>query len=100
MFGFPLEGFLAASGNFTPGIVAALAGPGNNSSLVQITAPVQPGNSGGPVIDSKGHAVGVVLGKADAIKIAKATGDIPRKRKFRCRPANDKRVPQRQPNQV
>ena len=86
VFGFPLEGFLPASGNFTPGMVAALAGPGNNSSLVQITAPVQPGNSGGPVIDSKGRAVGVVVAKADAIKVAKATGDIPQNVNFAIGP--------------
>jgi TPR repeat protein len=86
VFGFPLEGFLPASGNFTPGMVAALAGPGNNSSLVQITAPVQPGNSGGPVVDIKGHVVGVVVGKADALKIAKATGDIPQNINFSIAP--------------
>jgi TPR repeat protein len=86
VFGFPLEGFLPASGNFTPGMVAALAGPGNNASLVQITAPVQPGNSGGPVIDSKGHVVGVVVGKADALKIAKAIGDIPENVSFSVAP--------------
>lgn len=86
VFGFPLEGFLPASGNFTPGMVAALAGPGNNASLVQITAPVQPGNSGGPVFDGKGRVVGVVMGKADALKIAKATGDIPQNINFSIAP--------------
>jgi S1-C subfamily serine protease len=86
VFGFPLEGYLPAAGNFTPGMVAALAGPGNNASLVQITAPVQPGNSGGPVMDDKGHVVGVVVGKADAIKIAKVTGDIPQNINFAIAP--------------
>ena len=38
------------------------------------------------MIDSKGHAVGVVLGKADAIKIAKATGDIPQNVSFAVGP--------------
>jgi len=76
VFGYPLDGFLPASGNITPGVVSAMAGPANDSSLIQITAPVQPGNSGGPVINAKGQVVGVIVGKADAIKIAKATGDI------------------------
>ncbi len=36
-------------------------GPGNNHRMIQITAPVQPGNSGGPVLDASGNVVGVVL---------------------------------------
>lgn len=82
VFGFPLDGYLPSAGNITPGIVSALAGPGNNSSLVQITAPVQPGNSGGPLFNKKGKVIGVVVGKADAIKIAKVTGDIPQNINF------------------
>jgi hypothetical protein len=82
VFGFPLDGYLPAAGNFTVGIVSALAGPGNNASLVQITAPVQPGNSGGPMLNRHGHIVGVIVGKADAIRIASATGDIPQNINF------------------
>jgi uncharacterized protein len=86
VFGFPLDGFLPSSGNITPGIISALAGPGNNSSLVQMTAPVQPGNSGGPLMNKKGKVVGVVVGKANAIKIAKVTGDIPQNINFAIAP--------------
>lgn len=82
VFGYPLDGYLPSSGNVTTGIVSALAGPSNNSSLIQITAPVQPGNSGGPVLDKKGNVVGVVVGKADALKVAKVTGDIPQNVNF------------------
>lgn len=81
-FGFPLDGFLPASGNITQGIISALAGPFNNSSVLQITAPVQLGNSGGPVLNMKGQVVGVVIGKADAVKLTKATGDIPQNINF------------------
>lgn len=86
VFGFPLDGYLPSAGNITPGIISALAGPGNNSSLVQITAPVQPGNSGGPLLNKKGKVVGVVVGKANAIKIAKVTGDIPQNINFAIAP--------------
>ncbi len=86
VFGFPLDGYLPSSGNITPGIISALAGPGNNSSLVQMTAPVQPGNSGGPLLNKKGKVVGVIVGKANAIKIAKVTGDIPQNINFAIAP--------------
>lgn len=86
VFGYPLDGYLPSAGNITPGIISALAGPGNNSSLVQMTAPVQPGNSGGPLLNKKGKVVGVVVGKANAIKIAKVTGDIPQNVNFAIAP--------------
>lgn len=86
VFGFPLDGYLPSTGNITPGIISALAGPGNNSSLVQITAPVQQGNSGGPLLNKKGKVVGVIVGKANAISIARVTGDIPQNINFAIAP--------------
>lgn len=84
-FGYPLSPILGETGNLTSGVVSNLQGPSNNSSLVQITAPIQPGNSGGPLLDSKGHVVGVVVGKLDALKVARATGDIPQNINFAIR---------------
>ena len=80
--GYPLRGVLASGANVAAGNVAALAGPGDDRRLIQITAPVQPGNSGGPVLDSAGNAVGVVVSKLDAIAMAQATGDIPQNVNF------------------
>jgi len=43
---------------------------------LQITAPVQPGNGGGPMLDSAGKLMGVVVSKLDAIRLTKITGDM------------------------
>jgi hypothetical protein len=75
--GFPLQGLLATGLHVTTGTVSALAGPKDDSRYVQITAPVQPGNSGGPVFDLAGNVVGVITSKLDWLETAKRTGDLP-----------------------
>jgi len=58
-FGFPLSQTLSDSVKLTKGIVSALSGPGNNTSQIQMDAAIQPGNSGGPVLNMSGEVVGV-----------------------------------------
>jgi S1-C subfamily serine protease len=82
VYGFPLAGLLASSGNVTTGNITALAGLGDDIRFLQISAPVQPGNSGGPVLDRNGNIVGIVVSKLDAIKTAIATQDIPQNVNF------------------
>ncbi|MBX3307626.1 MAG: trypsin-like peptidase domain-containing protein, partial [Nitrospira sp.] len=82
LVGFPLHGVLASEANITTGTVSALAGLGNDTRFLQVTAPVQPGNSGGPVFDQSGQIVGVVVSKMDALKVAEVTGDIPQNINF------------------
>ncbi|MEJ0092759.1 MAG: AAA family ATPase [Methylocella sp.] len=62
-FGYPLLDKLSSGGNFTVGNVSALAGIKNDSKHIQISAPIQPGNSGGPVVDQSGNVIGVVVSK-------------------------------------
>ncbi|PNG26906.1 S1C family serine protease [Methylocella silvestris] len=82
-FGFPLSSLLASSGNFTVGTVTALAGIGDDSRYLQISTPVQPGNSGGPLLDQSGHVVGVVSAKLNALNVMIATnGDVPQNVNF------------------
>ena len=77
VFGFPLQSLIASSGNFTRGSVTALAGLGDNTSLIQISAAVQSGNSGGPVLDQYGNVAGVVVSKLNSLRVAATTGSIP-----------------------
>jgi S1-C subfamily serine protease len=80
--GFPLRGLLASEATVSTGIVNALAGIGNDTRFLQISAPIQPGNSGGPLLDHADQIVGVVVSKLDALRVAKATGDIPQNISF------------------
>lgn len=74
-FGFPLSGFLSAGGNFTRGSVTATAGLRDDTSRLQVSAPVQPGNSGGPLLDESGNVVGVVASQLKPDQLAGAAGD-------------------------
>jgi TPR repeat protein len=74
--GFPNIGFQGFSPKMTKGEISSLSGLQDDPRHWQISVPVQPGNSGGPLFDEAGNVVGVVLAKLDAIKVAKATGDL------------------------
>ena len=80
--GYPLSGVLATDANLSVGNVSALAGLGDDSRYLQISAPVQPGNSGGPLLDASGHLVGIVTAKLNAVRVARFTGDIPQNVNF------------------
>src|SRR5204863_5382268 len=76
--GYPYPGLLSSEFAVTTGIVSSLGGIGNDSRYLQISAPVQPGNSGGPLLDTGGNVVGVVAMKIDAVRVAQITGTIRR----------------------
>jgi S1-C subfamily serine protease len=83
VYGFPLSGVLSSGPSLTTGDVSALSGLRDNPLHFTITAPVQPGNSGGPLLDAQGHVIGVVVAKLNAARIAQLTGgDIPQNVNF------------------
>ena len=81
-YGFPLSGILSSGPTLTTGEISALAGLGDDASQFQISAPVQPGNSGGPLLDMGGNVVGVIVSKLNAQRVARQTGDIPQNVNF------------------
>jgi uncharacterized protein len=87
VYGYPLSGLLSSGGNVTAGNITALAGIGDDSRFFQISAPVQLGNSGGPVLDRQGNIMGIVVAKLDALKVAGAIQDIPQNVNFAIKSA-------------
>ena len=75
--GYPATDILGPEPKFTDGSISSLSGLGGEASLLQMTVPVQPGNSGGPVVNGQGYAVGVVTSSAAVRPFLKATGTLP-----------------------
>lgn len=82
VLGYPLAGLLATEMNVTTGNVSAEAGPGGDVRLMQFTAPVQPGSSGGPVMDTSGHLVGIVVSGLGSLRLAREIGTLPQNVNF------------------
>jgi len=75
--GFPAMEILGQEPKFTDGVVSSLTGPGGEDALMQITVPVQPGNSGGPLVTMRGEVAGVVTATAAVGSFLKSTGTLP-----------------------
>lgn len=82
--GFPLYGLLGGL-NVTRGVVSSLSGLRGDNTFLQISAEVQPGNSGGPALDERGQVIGVVQSKLNAARIMERSGDIPQNINFAVR---------------
>lgn len=80
--GFPFGSSVSSSVKVTKGIVSSLSGVADNFSNVQIDAALQPGNSGGPIVDEYGNAVAVSVAKLDLETIIKAYGVVPENTNF------------------
>ena len=74
--GFPNVEIQGFSPKVTRGEISSLNGIGDDPRAWQISVPVQPGNSGGALLDENGSVIGVVVSKL-GLKAAQATGDIP-----------------------
>jgi len=77
VLGFPYAGLLASTPQVTTGAISALAGLHDDTRYLQLTAPVQPGNSDGPLLDLSGNVVGIVSARINALAVAERTGTLP-----------------------
>ncbi len=76
-FGFPAISVLGPEPKFTEGSISALSGPAGIASLLQMSVPVQPGNSGGPLVSEGGELIGIVTSTASVRHFVKETGALP-----------------------
>ncbi len=82
VLGYPYSGMLDNGVNFTSGMVSSSAGMDNDSTRFQLTAPVQPGNSGGPVLDQAGNLLGVVVARMSDVATIAQTSTVPQNVNF------------------
>ena len=75
--GFPDIGLQGFAPKLAKGEIASLAGAADDPRYFQISLPVQPGNSGGALVDARGNVVGIVAAKLDAAAALAATGSLP-----------------------
>ncbi len=75
--GFPVPQMLGSSPKYSEGVVSATTGTGDLATLFQLTTPIQPGNSGGPVVSFDGTVQGVVAATAALLPFIEASGAAP-----------------------
>ena len=75
--GYPFGNSISTSIKITKGIISSMKGLGDDNSNIQIDAAIQPGNSGGPILNNEANIVGVAVSKLDAVKVLEDTGSIP-----------------------
>lgn len=75
--GYPNPTIQGFSAKLTKGTVASLSGFQDDLRLYQISVPVQPGNSGGPLLDVNGNIMGIIVAILDAKSAFDITGSLP-----------------------
>ena len=75
--GFPDIGLQGFAPKLAKGEIASLSGAADDPRYFQISVPVQPGNSGGALVDEHGNVIGIVSAKLDASTALAASGALP-----------------------
>ena len=80
--GYPLIALQGQEQKATFGRINSLSGIKDDIRMVQIDVPIQPGNSGGPLLNNKGEAVGVITATLDQIVTLRESGSLPQNVNF------------------
>lgn len=82
VLGFPLSDVLGTKVQATSGEISKLGGIRDDLRFFQISAAVQSGNSGGPLLNQQGEVVGVVSSKLNTMYIMKEHNEVPQNVNF------------------
>lgn len=80
--GFPLSYILGVKPRLNRGLISSTAGVKDNPNFLQVSAEIQPGNSGGPLLNEKGQVVGMIAMTLDSQTILNQTGTTPQNVNF------------------
>lgn len=75
--GFPNTELQGYAPKLAKGDVASLTGAADDARYFQVSVPVQPGNSGGALVDEHGNVVGVMSAKLSALETLRTYGTLP-----------------------
>ena len=75
--GFPNTNLQGHAVKLTDGTISSISGIKDEPNSFQISVPIQPGNSGGPLIDRNGLVVGVIVSKLSAVAAINSGSTIP-----------------------
>jgi S1-C subfamily serine protease len=82
VIGYPLPDILGSKLQATSGEISGLTGLGNDIRFYQISAAVQSGNSGGPLLNQQGEVIGVISSKLNDANMLKERGELPQNVNF------------------
>ena len=80
--GYPMSNILGDRPRFAEGAISSIYGVDNDPRVFQISVPIQPGNSGGPLFNEKGEVIGITMASLDAANTMQITGAIPQNVNF------------------
>jgi len=80
--GYPMSETLGKEIRVSDGLVNADVGIQDDPTFIQISAPIQPGNSGGPIVDSKLNAIGIATSSLRSIRMLERYGALPQNVNF------------------
>ena len=74
--GYPASSILGKNQKITDGIVSSITGVEDDPTMFQITVPIQPGNSGGPLFNESGEVIGITTASL-SLNAIRSLGAVP-----------------------